>query len=238
MTTVLCLIVMVSLFVGGILCQKKAAAEIIYRDGFTYARITKDIKKRINGISYHKNKYISYNDLRYVKVKYYNYKGKEKTGELIVNKTIVKDVVAIFYELYNIKYPIKQIKLVDEYGADDNESMAADNTSCFNYRVIAGSKSALSMHALGLAIDVNPKVNPCVGGAHGIVPANGKIYSERDGKKCKGKYSEYMIHKNDRVYKIFKKYGFSWGGDWKNMKDYQHFYKVTEKYSKIDKYEW
>lgn len=238
MTAVVCIIILMASAFGGSLLSNSVSAKKLYRDGFTYSKIPKNIKKKMNGKSYHKNKYITYDDLRYVKVKYYNYKGKERTGELIVNKSIVKDVVAIFYELYEIKYPVRQIKLVDEYDADDNKSMAADNTSCFNYRVIAGSDSVLSMHGLGLAIDINPRVNPCVGGAHGIVPPNGKIYAERRKNRCKGKYAGNMIHKGDKVYKIFEKYGFSWGGDWKNMKDYQHFYKVTDEYKKINKFEW
>lgn len=216
----------------------RAYAKTVYKEGFCYTKITKDIKKRINGISYHKNRYVKYKDLRYVTVKYYNYKGKVKTGELIVNKLIAQDIVEIFYELYEMKYPVRRMKLVDEYDASDDKSMAADNTSSFNYRIIAGSKNSLSMHALGLAIDINPKINPCVGGARGIVPPNGKVYAERNVNKCKGKYAANMIHKGDAVYNIFKKHGFSWGGEWNNMKDYQHFYKVTGKYKKISKYEW
>lgn len=214
-----------------------AGDTVEYEEGFSYSKINAKVKKRIAGKSYKKNNDISVDDLRYVKVKYYNYKGKVKDGELIVNKLIAQDVVEIFYELYEIKYRIRKIELVDEYKADDNLSMEADNTSCFNYRKIAGS-SNLSMHALGLAIDINPKVNPCVGGAHGIVPANGKVYKERDVKLCRGRYKKMMIHKNDKVYKIFEAHGFEWGGDWRNMKDYQHFYKVPSQYKNISKYSW
>lgn len=229
------------MFVIMTLCSESrllaASGSFEYKEGFSYSKIDSRLKKRINGNSYKKNNDISYEDLRYVRVKYYNYKGKEKEGELIVNKLIAKDVVRIFYELYEIKYQIRRIELIDKYKADDNLSMEADNTSCFNYRKIAGS-SNLSMHALGLAIDINPKINPCVGGAHGILPANGKLYKERDVKKCKGIYKKMMIHKNDKVYKIFAAHGFSWGGDWKNMKDYQHFYKVPAKYKDCGKYSW
>lgn len=223
---------------GVIMNVKTSSAKTVYKEGFSYGKITKSVKKRINGVSYKKNKYITYDDLRYVRVKYYNYKGKEKEGELIVNRLIAKDITEIFYELYEMQYPIRRIKLVDEYDADDNKSMEADNTSAFNYRIIAGSQNSLSMHALGLAVDINPKINPCVGGAHGIVPPNGKVYAQRKTSECKGRYADNMIHKDDEVYNIFKKHGFSWGGEWDNMKDYQHFYKVTGKYKKIGKYEW
>lgn len=230
--------VIMIIFIVVMLGNHNVSAKTLYKEGFSYSKISKSIKERINGVSYHKNRYISYSDLRYVQVRYYNYKGKEKTGEMIVNKAIASDVVNVFYELYKIKYPIRRIRLVDEYDADDNKSMSADNTSCFNYREIAGSGGSLSMHGLGLAIDINPRINPCVGGAHGIVPDNGKAYAERNIKKCKGKYKAYMIHKNDAAYNIFKKYGFSWGGSWNKMKDYQHFYKIPQKYKSISKYEW
>lgn len=195
---------------------------VVYREGFTYQKLPKQVKKKINGVSYHKNPRIKYRDLRYVKVKYYNFQGKVKVGELIVNKKIAAKTVKIFYELYQIKYPIQSIRLVDEYGADDEKSMAANNTSAFNFRNVAGA-SRLSKHALGLAIDINPRINPYINSKGVLAPENGKAYKERDVKKCKGKYAKYMIQKNSKVTRIFKKYGFSWGGDWKYSKDYQHF---------------
>lgn len=195
---------------------------MVYKDGFTYQKLPSRIKKKINGVSFHKNSSITYGDLRYVKVKYYNFNGKIKTGELIVNKKIAKKAVKIFYELFQIKYPIQRIRLVDEYQADDEKSMADNNTSSFNFRTIAGT-NRLSKHALGLAIDINPRINPYINSKGVLTPENGKIYKVRDMKKCKGKYAKYMIHKNSQITKIFKKYGFSWGGDWKYSKDYQHF---------------
>ena len=111
--------------------------------------------------------------------------------------------------------------LVDEYDADDEASMAANNTSAFNYRKIANSNK-MSKHSQGLAIDINPQINPYIT-SYGIAPKNGKIYKNREVKSCQGKYRNYMIHHGDKVYRIFKKYGFRWGGDWKHSKDYQHF---------------
>ena len=110
---------------------------------------------------------------------------------------------------------------IDDYGANDEKSMAANNTSAFNYRVISGT-TKLSNHSYGMAIDINPRINPWVKG-NKVSPANGKVYKQRKTSKCKGKYKRYMIHKNDTAYKIFKKYGFSWGGEWRSSKDYQHF---------------
>lgn len=193
-----------------------------YKKGFSYQKLTDSQRDAMKGVSYpKKGAKIALSSLRAVRVKYINFKGKTKTGTLIVNKKIAKKTAQIFYELYQIKYPIQRIEVVDRYDADDTKSMMANNTSAFNYRLIAGSDK-LSNHGKGLAIDINPRINPCVKDGK-TEPENGKVYKNRNVKKCKGKYKKYMIHKNDRVYNIFKKYGFSWGGDWKTLKDYQHF---------------
>ena len=204
--------------------QKKsanAASKYTYKKGFTYETISPKIEKRITGKSYRKNKNVKLSDLRYVQVLHYGFDGKVKHGELIVNKKIAKKTVKVFYELYQKKYRIQRMRLIDDYNANDNKSMSANNTSAFNYRVISGTKK-LSNHSYGLAIDINPRINPWVKG-NKVSPSNGKVYKQRKTSKCKGKYKRYMIHKNDTAYKIFKKYGFSWGGNWRSSKDYQHF---------------
>lgn len=129
--------------------------------GFSYEKVPKAVKEKISGVSYRSNPNIKIQDLRYVKVKYYGYDGKIRSGQLLVNKSIAKDTVEIFQELYDMQYPIESIRLVDDYGADDTRSMEANNTSAFNYRIVEGT-SHLSNHAYGKAIDINPRVNPFV----------------------------------------------------------------------------
>ena len=218
LTGVLCMLGMLV----SLLHMDNAVQAKVYRDGFTYQKLPGQIKKKIKGVSFHKNSYITYDDLRYVRVKYYNFSGEVKNGELIVNKKIAKKTARIFYELFQIKYPIQRICLIDEYNVDDENSMEANNTSSFNFRTVAGT-NRLSKHALGLAIDINPRINPYINSKGILTPENGKAYRVRNIKKCKGKYASYMIQKNSQITKIFKKYGFSWGGDWKYSKDYQHF---------------
>lgn len=211
------LAVAVSLVMSGERTQAKT-----FKKGFSYQKLPTQIRKKINGASYRKNRYIKYRDLRYVKVKYYDFDGAVQNGELIVNKKIAGKTVRIFYELYKIKYPIERIELVDEYGADDEKSMRANNSSAFNFRTVAGT-SRLSKHALGMAIDINPRINPYINRQGILTPANAKVYRNRDEKKCEGKYASLMIQPDSKITKIFKKYGFTWGGDWEHSKDYQHF---------------
>lgn len=180
---------------------------------------------RINGISYHENPHISRDELRYLRVLHYNPAGEICTGEMLCNKQIAADLLDIFQALYNAKYPIARMILVDDYGGDDAASMAANNTSCFNYRVIAGS-DALSYHALGLAIDINPLFNPYVtvsaDGSEHIEPENSLAYANRD------MFFPMKIDHDDLCYRLFTEHGFEWGGDWDTPKDYQHFEKNAE----------
>lgn len=166
---------------------------------------------------------IRYADLRYVHILYVDFDGNEREGELIVNKKVVKDILEIFHALYGAEYPLTSVRLVDDYGesADDNLSMAANNTSAFNYRVVAGSKT-LSMHSYGLAVDINPLLNPYVKSDGSFSPVNAADYVDRT-REFPGK-----IDHDDLCYKLFAERGWSWGGDWKNSKDYQHFSKKVD----------
>ncbi len=203
--------------------MKVYPANVEYREGFSYHKISSAVKKRIKGKSYKKNPHINLDQLRYVRIKHYDFNGKLKAGELIVNRKIARDMVEIFYELYRNQYPLEEVSLIDKYGAKDKRSMSANNTSAFNYRKIAGTKT-LSRHAYGMAIDINPRINPYVVGTF-VDPENGSVYAQRNPAKCKGKYREWMIHEKDFIYQLFIRHGFEWGGDWNRIKDYQHFEK-------------
>lgn len=197
---------------------------LIESEDFFYEEISEEIKERIKGKSYGDDCDVPYDELRYVKVLYWGFDEETHIGELIVNKAIAEDIVEIFAELYELKYPIERMVLVDEYDADDNASMAANNTSAFNYRKIDGT-DRLSKHSYGLAIDINPMYNPYVRELNGktvITPDNGIKYADRS-LDC-----AYYIKKDDLCYEAFMKRGFTWGGDWKNQKDYQHFQKIPE----------
>ena len=194
---------------------------VYYKEGFSYRPIGTDVRARITGKSYRENSDISLDELRYVRVLYCGFDGETKVGELIVNREIAEDTVEIFYDLYQHQYPIQEISLIDKYGADDERSMQANNTSAFNYRPVSGS-STLSRHAYGMAIDINPRINPYVKGTV-IQPESGSAYTQRNPEKCRGKYREKMIQRGDYVYRLFREHGFTWGGDWVSLKDYQHF---------------
>ncbi|WP_026521223.1 M15 family metallopeptidase [Butyrivibrio sp. VCB2001] len=195
---------------------------ITYMDGFYYEPISNEVFKRISGISYPVDCTVSLDELRYVGLMYVDFNGEPQKGELICNKALAQDMVEIFYELYSNDYQLESVKLVDEYGGDDTASMLANNTSCFNYRVVEGT-TRLSNHAYGRAIDINPFYNPYItynkDGTTNVSPAGSEAYADRSAS------FPYKIDENDLAYKLFKEHGFKWGGDWNNSKDYQHFEK-------------
>ena len=189
---------------------------------FTAEAVPDAVFARINGVSYHENPNISLDDLRYLRVLHYDPAGEIRTGELLCNQAIADDLLDIFRGLYDANYAIERMVLVDAYGGDDDASMAANNTSCFNYRVIAGSTTP-SYHAQGRAIDINPRYNPYVtfaaDGSAQISPENGVPYADRE------MFFPMKIDRNDLCYQLFTAHGFEWGGDWDTPLDYQHFEK-------------
>lgn len=197
-----------------------SADRSVYKDGFYYEPISNEIFKRISGISYPVDCSVPLDDLRYLSLLYNDFNGDTQTGEMICNNTIAEDLLEIFYELYQNGYQIESIKLIDEYNGDDTASMLANNTSCFNYRVVEGT-TRLSNHAKGLAIDLNPFYNPYItynkDGSINISPKGSEAFADRSSS------FPYKIDENDLAYKLFKEHGFTWGGNWNSVKDYQHF---------------
>lgn len=191
---------------------------------FYQEEISDDVFARISGKSYSEDCTVELSELRYLRVLHYGFDNNIYIGELIVNYKIAQDVLDILMELYQAKYPIERMVLVDEYDADDLLSMKDNNTSAFNFRFIDGTTD-ISNHSYGWAIDINPKYNPYVRTINGevvVIPESGAKYADRT-LTC-----DYYINKDDICYQAFIKRGFTWGGDWKSEIDYQHFQKIVE----------
>ncbi len=186
-----------------------------------------DIYKRIINKSYRENPNISLDDLVYIKLNYYNFDNEIVEGEIIVNKLIKDETVNIFKELFENKYQIFSVKLIEYFWlgdgvSSDENSIKHNNSSSFCYREIPRKKK-LSYHARGLAIDINPRQNPY------IMFVDDKpdysIFDEEEEFFAKNRQGDHVITHDDICYKIFTKYGFEWGGDWDKPIDYQHFQK-------------
>lgn len=206
---------------GSILDTQALGAEMV--QGLFYGQeISEAVLLRIQGCSYQNNDDISIDNLRYLRVLHMGFDGKTHIGELIVNQAVEEDILEIMTELYQNAYPIEKMVLIDNYSAEDEPSMSDNNSSAFNYRVISGTNK-LSKHSLGLAIDLNPRYNPYVRtGENGkaiVEPANGAAYTDRTVD------FPYKIDENDLSYQLFTEHGFTWGGSFHSLKDYQHFEK-------------
>lgn len=181
--------------------------------------IPNDIFEKMQGKSYKENCTVPREELRYLHILHVGFDNNTHEGELIVNKRIAEDVIDIFKELYKAGYQIEKVRLIDEYNAQDELSMRDNNSSAFNFRYISYS-TTLSKHAMGLAVDINTLYNPYikqVDGRLNIEPANAVQYVDRN------RQFPHKIDHDDLCYKLFTKYGFEWGGDWEDSKDYQHF---------------
>lgn len=141
--------------------------------------------------------------------------GGSAIGRIIVHESVANRLVAVFERLYLHRFPIERMQTVDVYGADDNASMAVNNTSGFNCRAVTGG-AGWSRHAYGMAVDVNPRQNPYVSGST-VLPPAGSDYLDRE------QYDPSMIRAGDVVVQAFEDAGWRWGGRWADPIDYQHF---------------
>lgn len=188
---------------------------------FACVALPDSVFRLMQGRTYRKGCPLRRSDLRYLRLLHHDGKGRVRLGEMVCHRSVARDVLEIFEKLYSARYPVEKVLLADRFGGDDVKSMEANNTSCFNYRPIKGSKR-ISKHGLGTAVDINPLYNPHVVTRNGIVrvsPPKGKKYAER-----KSAFT-YKIEGGDLCHSLFTAKGFKWGGAWRSSKDYQHFEK-------------
>ena len=190
---------------------------------FTAVPIDEAILARIEGVSYKPGSSLPLDKLRYLRIPHYPMiHGDIVLGEMICNAAIADDLLAIFRTLFLRHYPIASLRLIDDFGGDDDASMRANNSSCFNDRPKSWSRTEKSKHALGLAVDINPLYNPLVrirGGVMRVFPSESRAFADRS------QVFDYKITKSDLCYKEFTARGFRWGGSWRSSQDYQHFEK-------------
>jgi hypothetical protein len=179
------------------------------------SRIDAALRQRMTGVSWHRGCPVAIGDLRLLELDHWGYDGFVTQGRLVVHERHAWRIRKVFKRLFEIHFPIRRMRLIDAYGGSDDRSLRANNTSAFNCRFVSGT-TRWSMHAYGLAVDINPVQNPYVAGSH-VSPPAGAAYVDRS-RRAKG-----MIHAGDRVVRAFAAAGWEWGGYWTYPKDYQHF---------------
>jgi poly-gamma-glutamate capsule biosynthesis protein CapA/YwtB (metallophosphatase superfamily) len=180
--------------------------------------ITPFVRHRMRS-TYHAGCPVPWRRLRYLQLGYVGFDGRSHTGELVVAAPYARDVAAVFRKLYDARWPIRRMRLVDAYGGDDDRSMAADNTSAFNCRRVKGSQK-WSDHAFGAAVDLDPVRNPYLT-ASSVAPPAGRRYATLD-RTAGARVPEGTITADDVVVRAFAAIGWEWGGAWTEP-DFQHF---------------
>jgi poly-gamma-glutamate synthesis protein (capsule biosynthesis protein) len=178
--------------------------------------ISDEIRARIDGKSWRQDdpRCPRLAELAYLRIDHVAMDGSAARGELVVAAALASRVVELLRRLYALGFPIRQLRLVDDYDASDDASMADDNSSAFNFRVVAGT-SVLSQHALGRAIDLNPVENPWRKPDR-VVPDAGRAFVDRAHVR------PGMIVRPGPVVAALDEQGWEWGGDWRHAFDDHH----------------
>jgi hypothetical protein len=173
------------------------------------------VRARMDGVSWRGDdpRCPRWDELAYVQLDHVSFDGPAE-GELVVAAPLADRTVALLGRLWQLGFPIRQLRLVDDFQASDDASMAADNSSAFNFRVVAGT-AALSQHALGRAIDINPVENPWRKPDR-VLPPAGRAYLDRRALR------PGMIVRPGPIVAAFDELGWEWGGDWRHAFDDHH----------------
>ena len=171
--------------------------------------------------------------LQLLNLSYVDYDNKDHhNGQMIVFDVIADSVLTIFHTLYQKRFPLFDIRLINDFNGDDGLSLQANNSSCFNCRKILNTNK-YSIHSYGMAIDINPVQNPYLftapeGKSIEILPTEGMKYINRTKVKFGMAESQIDDSTGLTVIELFKMHGLSnWGGDW-DFPDWQHFQVPTE----------
>jgi hypothetical protein len=155
-------------------------------------------------------------ELRRVRLAFWGFDGQRRLGDLVVHRYAVAPVTTVFRRLYRARFPIRRMRPIDAYRGSDDASLAADNTAAFNCRpAVTSGARRWSMHAYGLAVDVNPVENPYLLGGR-VLPPAGRRYADRSDVR------PGMAVAGDLLVRAFASVGWGWGGGWSSP-DYQHF---------------
>jgi D-alanyl-D-alanine carboxypeptidase len=185
---------------------------------FSAARLGPATRRRVRGSSWHPGCPVGLDDLRLLRIGYWDFNGRAHVGRMIVAASAVTSVRRAFARLFDARFPIRRMHLVDDYGASDFDSIDHDNTSAFNCRLATGS-SRFSEHAYGRAVDINPIENPYVYTNGTTTHAASRPYLDRSSHR------PGMAFPGGVLVRAFQAVGWGWGGDWRppSATDYQHF---------------
>lgn len=184
--------------------------------------VTAPLLELIRHATWHPGCPVAPENLRQLTLTFRDFKGRQRTGTLLVNADLADETMRIFRDLFRSGFMIERMTPIGYYGGNDDASMAANNTSAFNCRDTTGKPGVFSNHSWGRAIDINPLTNPYVKDGK-VLPPGGRKYLDRT-REFKG-----SILKDSFIVREFEKAGWTWGGRWSDRQDYQHFEKQASR---------
>jgi hypothetical protein len=182
---------------------------------FHAERLPPNVRRLVTGVSWHRGCPVPRSKLRYLRIAYYGFDRRVHTGEMVAHASAVPALRSAFGSLFEHRFPVRRMRLVDHYGGSDYRSIEADNTSAFNCRRVTGG-SGWSQHAYGRALDINPIENPYVSRGHTSHAAS-RPYLNRERRR------RGMALPGGALVEAFDAVGWGWGGRWSHPTDYQHF---------------
>ena len=182
----------------------------------TKEEISAEVRSKMSGITIKDNSPVKYDELDFLSIPYHNFSGEHSVGHMVVNKAISDEVIDIFYKLYELNYPIESLELAEDFDKKQNTllnstelaSMGNNNTCAFYYKPDGND---FSPHSYGLAIDINPKINPSLDKDGVPVPKTAVKYL--NPTELSPAEEAARITEDSEICKIFKAYGWTWGGN-------------------------
>ncbi|HSK95436.1 MAG TPA: M15 family metallopeptidase [Euzebyales bacterium] len=173
------------------------------------------MRAAMTGISWHRGCPVPIDKLALLTVTHWDFNAEPRRGHLIVARSAAADLAGVFRRIYTARFQIEHIRPLHTYGGRELASLNGNNTSAFDCRPVTGG-SSWSEHSYGTAVDINPRQNPYIKGAL-LLPADSRPWVARTPVR------RGMISPTGPVTRAFKAIGWGWGGDYRSLKDYQHF---------------
>jgi len=202
-------------------------AEPVERSGFhgKIDELPTGLAAEMRGTTWHPGCPVPLDGLRLLHFNYWGFGGNLLRGPMVVNATVAEDVLWVFRQLYDARFPIKRVDLSTPFHPEafaqhrriDSKRSVTASFNCRPVVTALGPGADYSQHSYGLAIDLNPLQNPYVTTDGFVRNRAAEPYTDRS------RHLEGMIHEGDVVFRSFAAIGWSWGGNWSGDKDYMHF---------------
>jgi hypothetical protein len=180
------------------------------------------LQAELNGRFWHSGCPVPLARLRVLTVSHWGFDGRVHAGQLVVNEDAAAPLARVFRRLYQLRFPIRHMRLADAYGPSRSQPADRDISGSFECRQAVPSPcsggsgtGSWSEHAYGEAVDLNPVENPYVGCGR-TRDRSSRPYLNRSQLR------PGMV--TPAVVQAFRSIGWGWGGAWSgSTKDYMHF---------------